>query len=61
MSDPQPDKLKKKPTRAKPLQPDLPGRGSSTEQVTDSADEAAADEQREQTETAHENTREGYA
>ena len=61
MSNPQPDKLKKKPTRAKPMQPDLLGSGNSTVPATDPADEAAADKQREQTETAHENTREGYA
>lgn len=61
MSDPQPDKLKKKPARAEPLQPDLPGRGNSTDPAADNADEAAADKQREQSETAHENTREGYA
>ena len=61
MSDPQPDKLKPKPRRAEPLQPDLPGRGTSTESASDEQlDQAATEKQHERNETAIENTRKGY-
>ena len=64
MSDPQPDRLKPRPRRAEPLQPDKPGSGDAAPQTPqESADEleqAAAAKQREQTNTALENTRNGY-
>ena len=64
MSDPQPDRLKPRPPRAAPLQPDQPGSGDGALQTPDeTADEiaeAAAAKQAEQTKTALENTRNGY-
>ena len=64
MSDPQPDRLKPRPPRAAPLQPDKPGSGADAlqtpEKSADQLAEAAAAKQREQTQTALENTRNGY-
>ena len=65
MSDPQPARLKPRPKRAEPLQPDKPASGTGTVSTTDPAAqklaEAAADKkQLEQVKTAHENTRDGY-
>ncbi len=65
MSDPQPDRLKKRPTRAEPLQPDRPGSGDDQ---LDPADPAAqhdeisrsAKQQKEQTDAAIKNVSEGY-
>ena len=65
MSDPQPDRLKSRPPRAAPLQPDKPGSGADAQQTPEESakklEEAAAAKQREQMETAHENTRNGYS
>lgn len=65
MSDPQPDRLKTRPRRAAPLQPDKLGRGNGTLPAADEAaaelERAAAAKQREQTDAAHENTRKGYS
>lgn len=61
MSDPQPDRLNKKPPRAEPLQPDRPGRGNDTDPASaDRVDEESIEKERERNETAHENTRKGY-
>lgn len=63
MSDPVPDRLRPRPTRAAPLQPDKPGGSGKPPEADPSAsqsDEAAAAKQREQAQTALENTRDGY-
>ena len=65
MSDPIPVRYKQRPRRAAPLQPDKPGdAGGQTQPTQKSAEElarAAAEKQREQSNTALENTRDGYA
>ena len=64
MIDPKPERLKPHPRRAAPLQPDLPGSGAGLEQTPEESpaelEQAAADKRREQAETAHENTRNGF-
>jgi hypothetical protein len=40
MSDPQPSKLKKKPARAEPLQPDLPGSGDDADGQASAGEDA---------------------
>lgn len=64
MSDPQPVRLKRRPPRAAPIQPDKPGTGDgpqgAPEGPAEDVAQAAVDKQREQTETALENTRDGY-
>lgn len=64
MSDPQPDRLKKKPARAEPLQPDRPARGGDTAPPGGARDEvaaaeAAAERAREQADTALKNNTQG--
>ena len=64
MSDSKPERLKPRPRRAAPLQPDRPGSGAGLEKTLEKSPEeleqAAADKRREQAETAHENTRNGF-
>jgi hypothetical protein len=60
MTDPKPATLRPRPRRAQPLQPDLPGRGQKVEDDDSPADEPAADQQKEQSETALDNVRDGY-
>jgi len=68
MSDPQPARLKKRPARAKPIQPDRPGRANEAD-AADPAAEAAHEQQRvdantqksrEQAEAARKNVSEGF-
>lgn len=61
MSDPQPVPGRKRPRRAKPLQPDLPGSGSGVEDRETPADPPTAEKQKEQSDTALSNVREGYS
>jgi len=70
MSDPQPARLKPRPRRAEPLQPDVPGSGDSAAptpaesadpaKVAEAQEEAETAKLLEQARTAHENTRDGY-
>ena len=64
MSNPQPARLKPRPKRAEPLQPDKPGSGSDVVPTDDAAAKKLADvaaaKQLEQLKTARENTRDGY-
>lgn len=64
MSDPQPDRLKPRPPRAAPLQPDQPFRDDSAEPAPQDAElereRAAEARRREQAQTALDNTRNGY-
>ncbi len=64
MSDPQPVRLKPRPRRAAPLQPDKPGSGDGPQQTPGQSEEelaqAAVAKQIEQARTALENTRNGY-
>lgn len=64
MSDPQPDRLKPRPRRAPPLQPDkLGGVGAEPEAEVsaEALQQAAAMRKREQAATALENLRDGYS
>lgn len=68
MSDPQPRRLKPKPRRTEPLQPDKPMSGTRQLPASDdesaalaqSAGSAAAKKQKAQSETALENVKSGY-
>ena len=73
MSDPQPQPGKSRPPRAEPLQPDHPGRGDAAEAETDAggtsvpdapfADDESSDSahrQRDRSDAALKNVREGY-
>lgn len=62
------DPSHRRPPRAQPLQPDRPGRGNQKQDPHDAADAPrhdggtadGAERRKEQSETAVENTREGY-
>ena len=75
MSDPQPDKLKPRPPRAEPLQPDRvnsgddqvpapPGgsgdSGANADRPGESGAEGSAQRQKDQSDAARRNTSEGY-
>lgn len=61
MTDPNTSSRKRKPARAEPLQPDLPGQGDRREPPEPAADEKRrAEERRTQSETALRNVRDGY-
>jgi hypothetical protein len=67
MSNPQPDRLKKRPRRAAPLQPDNPGSGAETIDAPDtttpaspSTEQKSAEQLKRQSETARQNVSEGY-
>jgi hypothetical protein len=64
MSDPQPARLRNKPRRAEPIQPDAPAKGqrSNPQQGPRPGGESgpAAKRRKRQSDTALENVREGY-
>ncbi|MDP9043919.1 MAG: hypothetical protein M3O01_03845 [Pseudomonadota bacterium] len=65
MSDPQPTKLRKRPARAEPLQPDRPGSGDDSETATPDepsggAEQRAAADAKKQADAALKNVSEGY-
>lgn len=65
MSDPQPDRLKPRPKRAEPLQPDRPGRGTRSEPAGGQPPDADAQrdsvrEQKERSDTARDNNSQGF-
>lgn len=66
MSDPQPDRLKPRPRRADPLQPDRPGSGQDQTEAPDPAAADAAESadsaqrQKKQSEDALDNVSKGY-
>jgi len=61
MSDPQPERLKPRPPRANPVQPDRPaGADEQAESPTQGEPAGAAERRKEQANAALENVREGY-
>jgi hypothetical protein len=61
MSEPTSPPRGRRPTRAEPLQPDLPGRGQKREKTKAVDDKGeSARQRREQSDTALKNVREGY-
>lgn len=71
MTDPQPPRLRRRPRRAEPLQPDNPLRGDGTQEAgtptpapgpapDGSGEDGSAQRAREQSDAALDNVREGY-
>ena len=65
MSDPQPDRLKPRPRRAQPLQPDMPGRASDSAPSPQPDSDLDIEREslrklKEQSDTARENNSQGF-